>query len=420
MEFTYDGLVRYGFGFYNPNHAAALICAILPFVWILFLSENFYKKLFGGILSTVLLVALVFTYSRSGILVATLEAIFFILFYGRKYWKIFVGLGVGLLIVLFVSGGFGRLTFDTSASNRLLIWANGLYLFLANPLGVGLGNSGEITSAFLLPYDINCRTLINSHLTLLCEFGCIIGAVWFAIIFTAIKNGISSKTSKLKFATLNSFCGLLISSSLSTVFDWEVLLNPSQFTHLTEVNLACAYLLFGVFCLLTAYLLIGDFRIKTFSTSFFVFLALGFIIFVVSGKIPLKVRTYDNATFVQTCKDPPFSVVIFDDNYTLKSALQTLRKLKLDDNILIATKSWQYKEKLPRQNPKSWILFGKCADFASSNPASPIILIKPSPYYKINKGSPISQIYLPKWDPKYNRLKKEFQNWKGLRFFNKL
>lgn len=414
MEFTYDGLVRYGFGFYNPNHAAALICAILPFVWILFLSENFYKKLFGGILSTVLLIALVFTYSRSGILVATLEAIFFILFYGRKYWKIFVGFGIGLLIVLFVSGGFGRLTFDTSASNRLLIWANGLYLFLANPLGVGLGNSGEITSAFLLPYDINCRTLINSHLTLLCEFGCIIGAVWFAIIFTAIKNGISAKTSKLKFATLNAFCGLLISSSLSTVFDWEVLLNPSQFTHLTEVNLACAYLLFGVFCLLTAYLLFKNFRTKTLLTSFFVFLALGFIIYAVSDKIPLKVRAYDNATFVQTCKTSQYSVVLFDDDYTLKSALQTLRKLKLDDKILIATKSWQYKETLPKLSPKTWILFGKCADFASSNLASPIILIKPSPYYKINKDTPLSQIYLPKWDPKYNKLKKEFPNFKEI------
>ncbi len=414
MEFTYDGLVRYGFGFYNPNHAAALICAILPFVWILFLSENFYKKLFGGILSTVLLVALVFTYSRSGILVATLEAIFFILFYGRKYWKIFVGLGIGLLIVLLVSGGFGRLTFDTSASNRLLIWANGLYLFLANPLGVGLGNSGEITSAFLLPYDINCRTLINSHLTLLCEFGCIIGAVWFAIIFTAVKNGISSKTSKLKFATLNSFCGLLISSSLSTVFDWEVLLNPYKFTHLTEVNLACAYLLFGVFCLLASYLLFKNFRTKTLLTSFFVFLALGFIILAVSYKIPLEVRTYDNATFVQTCKTSQYSVVLFDDDYTLKSALQILKKLKLDDKILIATKSWQYKETLPRSYPKNWILFGKCADFASSNPTSPTILIKPLPYYNINKSTPLSQIYLPMWDPKYNRLKKEFQNWKEL------
>ena len=33
MEFTFDGIVRQGFGFYNPNHAAALICAISPFLW---------------------------------------------------------------------------------------------------------------------------------------------------------------------------------------------------------------------------------------------------------------------------------------------------------------------------------------------------------------------------------------------------
>ena len=33
MEFTYEGLVRWGFGFHNPNHAAAAICAVLPFVW---------------------------------------------------------------------------------------------------------------------------------------------------------------------------------------------------------------------------------------------------------------------------------------------------------------------------------------------------------------------------------------------------
>ena len=33
MEFTFDGIVRQGFGFYNPNHAAALICALLPFCW---------------------------------------------------------------------------------------------------------------------------------------------------------------------------------------------------------------------------------------------------------------------------------------------------------------------------------------------------------------------------------------------------
>ena len=69
---------------------------------------------------------------------------------------------------------------------------------------------------------------------------------------------------------------------------------------------------------------------------------------------------------------------------------------------------------LPKLSPKTWILFGNCADFASSNSVSPVILIKPSPYYKINKDIPLSQIYLPTWDPKYNRLKKEFQNWKGM------
>ena len=35
-------------------------------------------------------------------------------------------------------------------------------------------------------------------------------------------------------------------------------------------------------------------------------------------------------------------------------------------------------------------------------------------YYKINKDTPLSQIYLPKWDSKYNKLKKEFQNFKAM------
>lgn len=35
MEFTYEGLVRQGFGFFNPNHAAALFALLLPGVWLL-------------------------------------------------------------------------------------------------------------------------------------------------------------------------------------------------------------------------------------------------------------------------------------------------------------------------------------------------------------------------------------------------
>jgi len=31
MEFTVNGCLRHGFGFANPNHAAAAICALFPF-----------------------------------------------------------------------------------------------------------------------------------------------------------------------------------------------------------------------------------------------------------------------------------------------------------------------------------------------------------------------------------------------------
>jgi hypothetical protein len=34
MEFTYHGLVRYGFGFSNPNHAATLFAMVLSLFWL--------------------------------------------------------------------------------------------------------------------------------------------------------------------------------------------------------------------------------------------------------------------------------------------------------------------------------------------------------------------------------------------------
>jgi len=33
VDFVVGDLVRQGFGFANPNHAAAAICALLPFCW---------------------------------------------------------------------------------------------------------------------------------------------------------------------------------------------------------------------------------------------------------------------------------------------------------------------------------------------------------------------------------------------------
>ena len=407
MEFTYEGFVRYGFGFYNPNHAAAFICAILPFAWIALFQKACWQKILGSLLSIILIFALAFTYSRAGVLVFILEALAFAFYFGKKYWKVYCAIGVVLIFSLLISSALGRFIFDAATSNRIEIWLAGLRLFLGNPLGVGLGNSGEIASAFLLPSDIEIRSLVNSHLTLLCEFGFIVGAFWISLLFYAIKCGYSQRANPLKFAALVSFCGLVVSSGISSVFDWEVLLSPSRFEYLTNINLAASYCLFALFCLLAFYLIYGSF--KLFLSIFTVCIAAFLPFFVLSrGSVILPaVRKIHGDIFVRNCKEPPYSVVIFDDDYNLKSAMAILRELGLSERIYICKSSWQNRERLPRENPKSFILFGKCSDFLNRNIAAPCVLIMPPPHFTTDARN-ISKIYLQKWNDKYARLRESF------------
>ena len=409
MEFTYEGLVRYGFGFYNPNHAAAFICAILPFAWIALFQRACWQKILGGLLSVILIFALAFTYSRAGVIVFILEALAFAFYFGKKYWKAYCTIGVILIFSLLISSALGRFTFDAAASNRIEIWLAGLRLFLGNPLGVGLGNSGEIASAFLLPSDIEIRSLVNSHLTLLCEFGFIVGAFWISLIFCAIKYGYCQRANPLKYAALVSFCGLVVSSGVSSVFDWEVLLNPSKFEYITNVNLAASYCIFALFCLLAFYLIKGSFRLKEFFSVFALCVGVFLPFFVLSrGSVILPaVRETHGDVFVRNCKEPPYSVVIFDDDYNLKSAMAILRELGLSERIYICKNSWQNREKLPRESPKSFIVFGKCSDFLNRNIAAPCVLIMPPPHFTTDARN-ISKIYLQKWNDKYARLRESF------------
>ena len=134
MEFTYNGLVRWGFGFHNPNHAAAAICAILPFLWG-------WRRFawVGWALSAALVAAIALTYSRTGFAVAALEIV---------AWAVMARRRSALLLLLFLgvaalAGGMSaRFAPDAAAMNRPSIWWAGLKLAAANPLGVGHGNSG--------------------------------------------------------------------------------------------------------------------------------------------------------------------------------------------------------------------------------------------------------------------------------------
>lgn len=188
MEFTYDGMVRWGFGFYNPNHAAALFAALLPFLWAAW--ERFPRPVCRipiAVATLLTFTALALTFSRTGAVVAVLELI---LYFGcRKCSAATLRRGAVLLVLLLfaflVAGVVARFTLDRAVTNRLAIWQAGASLFAANPLGVGHGNSGVIASAFLLPSRIVCRTLVNSHLTLL------VVAILFSFAATCKANAVN-------------------------------------------------------------------------------------------------------------------------------------------------------------------------------------------------------------------------------------
>ena len=70
MDFVVGDLVRQGFGFANPNHAAAAICALFPFCW----GWGGGWRWAGRIAGVALCVMLATTYSRTGFIVLAIEA----------------------------------------------------------------------------------------------------------------------------------------------------------------------------------------------------------------------------------------------------------------------------------------------------------------------------------------------------------
>ena len=134
---------RLAFGFHNPNHAAALACALLPLCWG-------WRRWLGRLLSLALFLALLTTQSRTGLVVALSEA--------ATWWRLRKGrfrvshlgshklaaAGIAAFAVAALWRMWPRMALDGSMLNRPKIWLAGLRLFAASPDGVGLGNSGAL------------------------------------------------------------------------------------------------------------------------------------------------------------------------------------------------------------------------------------------------------------------------------------
>ena len=358
MEFTYNGLVRSGFGFYNPNHAAALICFVMPFLW-----GWKRRSWLGYLLSVLLLIPLAMTYSRTGFVVLLMEfAAFYLLCGGKKHKLLFFGIAVLILSAGFM-GVLSRFTLDKALTNRPMIWLAGLKLCASNPFGVGSGNSGMLASSFLLD-GINCRTLVNSHLTLMAELGLPAGFIWTGLICYALLNGIRKRSAWCAFA------GLTLSAFCASVFDWHILFDFSNYGNLGLLNFLLSWLLLLAYIGTLGYLAWGRFDRKKLlisgGTALFVVL-LPFVFY--SEKTPF-VR---DGMVVKLGKEMP--LILYDDEWNLRTVLPYM-----DDGYLLPLRSGNHPCKT--RNRTIWF-FGYAAEFAEEYQADKMVFVEPPEFFEV-------------------------------------
>ncbi len=368
MEFTFDGHVRHGFGFYNPNHAAALLCAVFPFLW------NWKRvPVLGWLLSVALTVPLALTYSRTGILVLAFELVAFFFFSRQHSRRVFFALFAALLAVTLLVGVGARFTLDRAVLNRPEIWLAGLKLAAVNPLGVGFGHSGELASTFLLD-GIVCRTLVNSHLTLLVEFGLLIGFLWFLFIVSAIVCG-SRQTS-----AWCAFAGLTLSAFAASVFDWGVLFDFRAFGDLPLLNFVLSWATFLLYLALGARLLWRRVRRARLAVSVTLSLVLALASLAFSSPDTPRVRS---GSLIKGDKDAP--LVLLDGDWTMRTAhpfLKDAYRIPLDP-------------KPPFPPAQTVWLFGAMAEYAPLFPSASLVFVSPPEFFDLPPNT--KKVYLKKF-----------------------
>lgn len=168
-------------GLGNPNKTAALIACLMIGLWALAYIRKwgFWVALVGF---TALGICLVHTFSRGGFVALFLGMIPVLWMSPRPWpWKRIAGIVAAVWVIIGFSVylqaherlGQGVVQEDRSISNRLELWKYAPAMMLDAPGGWGIGNSGKAFMEWYQPLDRHepYRTMVNSHLTWLVEFG---------------------------------------------------------------------------------------------------------------------------------------------------------------------------------------------------------------------------------------------------------
>ena len=235
-DLTFQGVWRMDWGFGNPNKTAAFIALLMIAVWVMAYIRRwgFWVALAGFV---GLGVALVHTFSRGGLL-SLAAGMIPLLIWAPQPWprsRLIAGLValwiiVGAAIYLKAHERYtqGVSVEDRSISNRVQLWAAAPAMMVDAPSGWGQGNSGEAYMQWYQPLERHerYRTLVNSHLTWLVEFGWtqrvlyILG--WGLILLVCWPSNASRWRSTCLGVWLSFFVAAFFSSVAESVAIWII------------------------------------------------------------------------------------------------------------------------------------------------------------------------------------------------------
>lgn len=180
-DFFFKGIWRMDWGLGNPNKTAALIaCLMIGFWAVAYIRKWGFWVALAGFAG--LGICIVHTFSRGGFVALFLGLLPVLLMAPRPWpWKRIGGVVAAVWVVVGFSVylqaherlGQGVVQEDRSISNRLDLWKYAPTMMLDAPGGWGIGNSGKAFMEWYQPLDRTepYRTMVNSHLTWLVEFG---------------------------------------------------------------------------------------------------------------------------------------------------------------------------------------------------------------------------------------------------------
>ncbi|MBW9153575.1 O-antigen ligase [Clostridium estertheticum] len=252
-------VVRIATTMFNPNaYAAFLILIIFPVVMLTIYEKNKNIKGMYGIISVLLFVNIIMTYSRNAQVGVCIGAVVLCVIYSYKLIIAFGGIGILTLFMPSVLDRVRALTNDSQNESRIKLWKTAIMMIKDHPiLGVGNGNYisryNEYVSKYKgLSYNAYKRyPAHNSYLKVESELG-IVGIVSFlAILVTSlfrVKKLFTITNDKFikafymgAFASMIAFFFMNISDNLffvpmATTYFWFLIASAESLLNSSEIN----------------------------------------------------------------------------------------------------------------------------------------------------------------------------------------